>query len=70
MKTIKIVLDWFPNTNHSGFYVALKKGYFEQAGLDVQISGDVHGVLESHGADIILGPQISMLEMPLTLYFR
>lgn len=62
MKTIKVVLDWFPNTNHTGFYVAMKKGYFEEAGLDVQISGDVHGVLELHGADIVLGPQISILE--------
>jgi len=62
MNTIKIVLDWFPNTNHTGFYIALKKSYFEEAGLDVQISGDVHGVLDTHGADIILGPQISMLE--------
>ena len=62
MKTVKIILDWFPNTNHTGFYSALKKGYFAEAGLDVQISGDVHGVLDIHGADIVLGPQISMLE--------
>ena len=62
MNTINIVLDWFPNTNHTGFYIALKKGYFEDAGLDVQIHGDVHGVLDIQGADIVLGPQISMLE--------
>lgn len=62
MKTIKVVLDWFPNTNHTGFYIALKRGYFQEAGLDVQISGDVHGVLETHGADIVVAPQISILE--------
>lgn len=62
MRTVKIILDWFPNTNHVGFYIALKKGYFAAAGLDVQISGDVHGVLDLHGADVVLGPQISMLE--------
>ena len=62
MNTIKIVLDWFPNTNHTGFYIALEKGYFKEAGLDVKISGDVHGVLDTHGADIVLGPQISILE--------
>lgn len=62
MDTIKVMLDWFPNTNHTGFYVALKKGYFEEAGLNVQISGDVHGVLETNGADVVLGPQISMLK--------
>lgn len=62
MKTLKVVLDWFANTNHTGFYVALKKGYFAQAGLDVQISGEVHGVLDLHDADFVLGPQISILE--------
>lgn len=34
---ITVVLDWTPNTNHTGLYVALAKGYFEQAGLDVEI---------------------------------
>lgn len=62
MNTIKVVLDWFPNTNHTGFLIAQKKGYFADAGLDVQISGDVHGVLSTHGADMVLGPEISMLE--------
>lgn len=38
-KTEKItfVLDWTPNTNHTGLYVAQEKGYFEEAGLDVEI---------------------------------
>lgn len=62
MDTIKVQLDWFPNTNHTGFYVALKKGYFKEAGLTVQIAGDVHGALETHDADVVVGPQISMLE--------
>lgn len=37
-----IMLDWTPNTNHTGLYVALDKGFFHQQGLDVQIlqSGD------------------------------
>lgn len=34
---ITFVLDWTPNTNHTGLYVALEKGYFEEAGLDVEI---------------------------------
>ena len=25
---ITVVLDWTPNTNHTGIYVALAKGYF------------------------------------------
>jgi ABC-type nitrate/sulfonate/bicarbonate transport system substrate-binding protein len=34
---ITFVLDWTPNTNHTGLYVALEKGYFEEAGIDVEI---------------------------------
>ncbi|MBF6209741.1 ABC transporter substrate-binding protein [Nocardia puris] len=35
--TIRFALDWTPNTNHSGLYVALQRGYFAEAGLDVQV---------------------------------
>ena len=35
--TIRLALDWTPNTNHTGFYVALANGYYQQAGLDVQL---------------------------------
>ena len=34
---ITFVLDWTPNTNHTGLYVAQAKGYFEEAGLRVNI---------------------------------
>lgn len=34
---ITFVLDWTPNTNHTGLYVAQEKGYFESEGLDVEI---------------------------------
>ena len=34
---ITMVLDWTPNTNHTGLYVAEEKGYFADAGLDVSI---------------------------------
>lgn len=36
-KKIRIVLDWTPNTNHTGLYVAQEKGYFKDLGLDVEI---------------------------------
>lgn len=35
--TIDIILDWVPNTNHTGLYVALDQGYFEEAGVEVAI---------------------------------
>ena len=34
---ITIVLDWTPNTNHTGIYAAIAKGYFEEAGLTVEV---------------------------------
>ncbi len=36
-KKITFVLDWTPNTNHTGLYVALSNGYFADAGIDVEI---------------------------------
>ncbi|GAB5372674.1 hypothetical protein AAMO2058_001684900 [Amorphochlora amoebiformis] len=35
--SVKICLDWTPNTNHSGIYSAKAKGFFEEEGLDVEI---------------------------------
>ena len=32
---ITFVLDWTPNTNHTGLYVALANGYFAERGLDI-----------------------------------
>lgn len=37
LEKITFVLDWTPNTNHTGLYVAQKLGYFEEAGLEVEI---------------------------------
>ncbi len=34
---IRVALDWTPNTNHTGLYVAQQEGWFRDAGLDVQI---------------------------------
>lgn len=34
---VTVMLDWFPNTNHTGLYVAIDKGYFAEQGLAVEI---------------------------------
>lgn len=34
---ITVVLDWVPNTNHTGMYVAIENGYYEEEGLEVEI---------------------------------
>lgn len=37
LRTVKVLLDWTPNTNHSGIYLAKERGWYRDAGLDVQI---------------------------------
>ena len=37
LKTINVVLDWYPNALHTFLYVAIEKGYYEEEGLDVNI---------------------------------
>lgn len=34
---VSVVLDWTPNTNHSGLYVAIANGWYEEAGLDLTV---------------------------------
>ena len=36
IKTI-LSLDWVPNTNHTGFYVAMEKGWYAEEGIDLEI---------------------------------
>lgn len=37
LRKVTVVLDWVPNTNHTGLYTALEKGYYKAQGLDVEI---------------------------------
>lgn len=44
---VKVLLDWIPNTNHTGIYVAKDKGFYAEQGIDVDIvqpsdSGSIH----------------------------
>ncbi len=34
---LSIALDWYPNSNHAGLYMAQEKGYFRDEGLDVEL---------------------------------
>ena len=36
-QTVSLQLDWTPNTNHIGIYVALANGWYEEAGIDLEI---------------------------------
>lgn len=37
LRKVTLVLDWTPNTNHTGIYVAQSQGYYEEEGLLVDI---------------------------------
>lgn len=55
LEKVRIVLDWTPNTNHTGLYVAQSKGYFEAAGLEVEImqppEGSTTSLIGAGGAE-------------------
>lgn len=40
---VTVLLDWVPNTNHTGLYVALEKGYYKEEGLNVKILQPTEG---------------------------
>ncbi|MER6672793.1 ABC transporter substrate-binding protein [Streptomyces sp. NPDC000983] len=52
---VTLALDWTPNTNHTGIYVAEQLGWFEDAGIDLRIvpygSTSPETLLASHKAD-------------------
>ena len=35
--SVRLALDWTPNTNHTGFYVAQAKGWYRDTGVDLRI---------------------------------
>lgn len=61
---ITLVLDWTPNTNHTGIYVAQEKGYFEEAGLNVTVvqppDGGAEQIVASGDAQFGIGFQDTM----------
>ena len=40
---VDLILDWVPNTNHTGLYVAQAKGYFKEVGVEVDIKRPPEG---------------------------
>lgn len=49
LKQVTLVLDWTPNTNHTGIYVAMEKGYFEEEGISVEVVQPPEG-----GAEVLV----------------
>lgn len=53
---VTLMLDWAPNTNHTGIYVALENGYYAEEGLDVKIlepatAGSTEAIVGARKAD-------------------
>ncbi len=49
---IRVALDWYPNANHIGLYIAEERGYFREEGLKVDLytPSDPSTVLQTVGA--------------------
>ena len=50
LEKLTLVLDYVPNTNHTGIYVAIDKGYYADAGLEVEVVQP-----PDDGADALVG---------------
>src|SRR5665811_1402946 len=50
--SVSLALDWYPNANHAGLYLAQDRGYFEEAGLsvDIYVPADPAAALQTVGA--------------------
>lgn len=43
LESVTVILDYVPNTNHTGLYAALDLGYYKEQGLDVKIIEPAEG---------------------------
>ena len=46
-ESVTVELDWYPNANHSGFFVAQDQGYFDEENLDVDVRPPADPALSS-----------------------
>ncbi len=65
MTKVTFMLDWTPNTNHAGIFIAKEKGYYKDAGIDINIvepgSGGVDQVVGAGTADFGISVQESVI---------
>ncbi|MGI9253324.1 MAG: ABC transporter substrate-binding protein [Thermomicrobiales bacterium] len=49
---VTVALDWYPNANHAGFFLAKERGWYAEEGLDVDLytPADPTIVLQTVGA--------------------
>jgi ABC-type nitrate/sulfonate/bicarbonate transport system substrate-binding protein len=65
LQEVTLVLDWTPNTNHTGLYVAQEQGLWEKRGLKVNIiqppEAGASSLVASNAAEFGIGAQESMI---------
>ena len=49
---VKLILNWYPEAEHGGFYAALVHGYYQQAGVEIEIVPGAKGV--------VVGPELTL----------
>ena len=63
---VTVLLDWFPNTNQTGLYVAKEKGYFAKENLEVTIlqpgEGENNQIVAAGKADFGVSSQESVIQ--------
>lgn len=66
LQKVTVMLDYVPNTNHTGIYLAKENGYYEDAGLDVEIMQPsktaAEGVVSSNRAEFGIGSSESVAQ--------
>ena len=53
-KTVRLALQWYPQTQFAGFYMAKEKGFYAENGLNVEI---LHGDADSDSIDRVISGQ-------------
>lgn len=61
LKKVDFILDWTPNTNHTGLFVAKEKGYLKEVGIDL----DIKQPSEDSTSDLIINNKA-----PFGIYFQ
>jgi ABC-type nitrate/sulfonate/bicarbonate transport system substrate-binding protein len=51
LETVTVILDWTPNTNFSGIYAAIERGYYREEGLSVELVQAPGSVIQMVGAN-------------------
>jgi NitT/TauT family transport system substrate-binding protein len=62
--TVRLALDWTPNTNHTGFFVARHEGWYREAGITLEVlpyaTTAPEALLAAHQAECGISFQDSM----------